>query len=388
MPENNLNNGSAQIPESNIEVIPSEFYGGMKRQVQTRVERVFVNPTALPATAGTPTQPVPTVSVGSVGVTNNVAPIAGSPLAPHRATAAKLQQPKFIILIVSIFLVIGVAGFAFYYIRQAQQAKAPPLPPAGGTPTGTPTVPSGDASGSVGATPAIPPPPVVPVSTPEVVAPTPSSVILPLKNYTTSLDSDNDGLTDEEEKLFGADLQKPDTDEDGYPDNTELTNLYNPLGFKPEKLIDSGLVKNYFNPTRQYSVYYPAKWVAQALDTNNDEVMFSSDTGEFAEVTLTDNPQKLPIKDWYLSQSPGARVEDLTSIKTKEGVDGVFSPDGLTAYIPFGETIYVINYNIGLKTEINFLSAFKMMVNSFKTFGSQEIGAPVAPPPMETTTTP
>lgn len=385
MAENNLNNGTAQVPESNIEVIPSEFYGGMKRQVQTRVERVFVNPVALPASAGTPT-----INVGAsletplagIGAIRQPAPVVGSPLAPHRVTAAKLQQPKFIILVVSIFLVIGVAGFAVYYIRQAQQAKklsSPAvLPPTGGTPTT-----------NVGATPVIPPPPpVVPPSTPEVVTPAPSAVILPLKNYTMSLDSDNDGLTDEEEKLFGIDAQKPDTDEDGYSDNTELTNLYNPMGFKPEKLVDSGLVKNYFNPTRQYSIYYPAKWVAQALDANNDEVMFSSDTGEFVEITLTDNSQKLPVKEWYLSQSPGARVEDLVSVKTKDGIDGVLSPDGLTAYIPFGETIYIINYNIGLKTEINFLSTFKMMLASFRTVGIQEVAAPIVPPPMETTTTP
>lgn len=379
MAENNLNNGSVQIPESNIEVIPPEFYGGMKRQVQTRVERVFVNPTAPPPVAPA-SAPVGLSSVVP-GAMRPTAPVVGSPLAPHRGTAAKLQQPKFIILIVSLFLVIGVAGFAVYYIRQAQQAKNPSspaaLPPTGGTPTA-----------NVGATPTIPPPAVVPTAAPEVITPTPSSVILPLKNYTTSLDSDNDGLTDEEEKLFGTDSQKPDTDEDGYPDNTELANLYNPMGFKPEKLIDSGLVKNYFNPTRQYSVYYPSKWVAQALDTNNDEIMFSSDTGEFVEITLTDNPQSLPSKGWYLSQSPGARAEDLVSVKTKEGIEGVLSPDGLTAYIPMGQTIYVINYNIGLKTEINFLSTFKMMVASFKTVGSQEVATPIVPPPMETTTTP
>ncbi len=372
MADDNLNNSPAQVPESNIEIIPSEFYGGMKRQVQTRVEKVYVNPVA--------SATVPTSRVGTTlpAATAPAAPVVGAPMVLPRAMAAKLQQPRFIILIVSIFLVIGVAGFAIYYIRQAQQAKKLVTSPSVATPVVTPAP-----------TPEVTPTPqVVPPAMPEVVTPAPSAIILPLKNYTTSLDSDNDGLTDEEEKFFGTDPQRPDTDEDGYPDNTELANLYNPLGFKPEKLIDSGLVKNYFNSTHQYSIYYPAKWVAQALGTNNDEVMFSSDTGEFIEVTLTDNFQKLPIKDWYLSQSPGARAEDLVLVKTKEGIEGILSPDGLTAYIPFGETVYIVNYNIGLKTEINFLSTFKMMVTSFRTVGIQEVAAPVVPPPMETTTIP
>ncbi len=49
-------------------------------------------------------------------------------------------------------------------------------------------------------------------------------------NTNTALDTDNDGLGDAAEQLYGTDPNKPDTDGDGYLDGEEVTNGYNPLG--------------------------------------------------------------------------------------------------------------------------------------------------------------
>jgi len=43
-------------------------------------------------------------------------------------------------------------------------------------------------------------------------------------------DSDSDGLTDEQENYFGTDVNKPDTDGDGYEDGNEVKNGFNPNG--------------------------------------------------------------------------------------------------------------------------------------------------------------
>lgn len=43
-------------------------------------------------------------------------------------------------------------------------------------------------------------------------------------------DADNDGLTDEEEVLYGTDATNPDTDGDGYLDGEEVDSGYNPAG--------------------------------------------------------------------------------------------------------------------------------------------------------------
>ena len=46
----------------------------------------------------------------------------------------------------------------------------------------------------------------------------------------TAADSDNDGLTDAQEKVYGTDINTPDTDSDGYSDGQEVQSGYNPLG--------------------------------------------------------------------------------------------------------------------------------------------------------------
>ncbi|MDD5291298.1 MAG: thrombospondin type 3 repeat-containing protein [Patescibacteria group bacterium] len=46
----------------------------------------------------------------------------------------------------------------------------------------------------------------------------------------SDIDSDNDGLTDKDEAVYGTDPKKADTDGDGYSDGDEVKNGYNPLG--------------------------------------------------------------------------------------------------------------------------------------------------------------
>jgi hypothetical protein len=49
-------------------------------------------------------------------------------------------------------------------------------------------------------------------------------------NISSIVDQDKDGLSDEEEKKYGTDPNKPDTDGDGYNDGSEVRNAYNPKG--------------------------------------------------------------------------------------------------------------------------------------------------------------
>jgi hypothetical protein len=126
------------------------------------------------------------------------------------------------------------------------------------------------------------------------------------------------------------------------------------------------LVKIYSNPSFNYSVFYPASWLPRALDESNREAMFTSTTGEFVQVIVEDNANRLPLLDWYLAESPGTSPADVGTATTKGGLLGIKSPDGLTVYFAFGDKIYAISYNIGVKTELNYKSTFEMMIKSFK----------------------
>lgn len=64
------------------------------------------------------------------------------------------------------------------------------------------------------------------------------------------LDSDQDGLTDAEEKLYGTDPHSPDTDGDGYSDGAEVKAGYNPLKPAPgDKLPDNQTASQNQNAT-------------------------------------------------------------------------------------------------------------------------------------------
>lgn len=331
--------------ETEIHIIPDEFYGGVKRLA--------------PASA-------PGGSFSSAP-----APIQTAKSTPAKGSAvivepALFKNHKFIIVAGGVVFVLIIGAFAFYYIRQANVArqkfaqKPTPAPVVEPTPTPPPPASVEVATSTEEVTP--------PVVTSAPVQP-PFSIIFPFKNYTKTMDTDNDGLTDEEEKIYGTDPALPDTDSDGFLDTLEIQNLYNPIGFKPVRLFDSGKVKIYQNPTFNYSIFYPGDWIAQSLDPNNKDMMFTAATGEFVEVLVEDNPLKMTAEAWYLGQSPGVNASQLEHFVTKEKLEGVKSPDGLVAYISFEDKIFAINYNIGLKTEINFLGTFEMMVNSFRPQG-------------------
>jgi len=182
----------------------------------------------------------------------------------------------------------------------------------------------------------------------------------------SSLDSDNDGLTDTEEAVYKTKADNPDSDADGVSDGQEIINLSDPSQSGEVKLAISGLINVYTNQTYSYSFFYPASWLTRAIpETNNAEVMVITNTGEFFGVTVEDNLDKLTPADWYMKQSPKADKSSLSET-TINNQPAVWSPDHLTVYIAKDDRIYILSYNTGVEREANFKTTFKMLINSFQ----------------------
>ena len=178
-------------------------------------------------------------------------------------------------------------------------------------------------------------------------------------------DSDNDGLTDVEEELYGTKINKPDTDDDGFLDGEEVKNGFNPTG--EGKIIKSDKVTIYENNEFGYSVYYPIAWIAEALNEEDArEVLFTSDTGEFMEVIVQDNPNGQTVEAWYKSQFPEYTLDELKTLTINEN-PAILSEDGYTVYWSTDNYIYALTYRYGTKKEVNFLTTFEMMYKSFIT---------------------
>lgn len=179
----------------------------------------------------------------------------------------------------------------------------------------------------------------------------------------SSEDSDFDGLTNVEEAVYQTEPNNPDTDFDGIPDGREVINLENPKGQGVLSL--SGLINVYTNPSWQYKLFYPASWLVRALpETENRQIMIVTNTGEFFQILVEDNAERLSAKNWYLQKSPQV---DPTLIKeeTIGGLSGAWSPDSLNLYLAKESKIYVLSYDIGTETLANFKLTFQMIIKSF-----------------------
>lgn len=70
-----------------------------------------------------------------------------------------------------------------------------------------------------------------------------SGVITPAFSYAKELvDTDHDGLVDEQEIQFKTDINNPDTDGDGYVDGLEIARAFDPLSKEPKKLTKNILI--------------------------------------------------------------------------------------------------------------------------------------------------
>lgn len=179
-----------------------------------------------------------------------------------------------------------------------------------------------------------------------------------------SLDSDADGLTDMEEQVYGTDINKSDTDSDGYNDGSEVKQGYNPVLAGGSKLEGSTLVTRYINNQFGYSILHPATWQVQNLDEQASELVFSGSSGEFVQVNVQDNPEQKTALEWYQEFSPelASKVSEVTLTVG----NAIKSPDGLNVYLSYNGKLITISYNNGTNDTADYLTTFELMYLSFR----------------------
>jgi len=179
-----------------------------------------------------------------------------------------------------------------------------------------------------------------------------------------SIDSDNDLLSDQEELLFGADKNMPDSDSDGYLDGSEVINGYSPVS--TSTLLADGLTAEYQDAELGFKVNYPSTWlVVLPKEVGEQKVIFESPQDDFIQVSVQDKIPELSALEWYTDLVPEVVVADLKIDKVGD-YTGVTSPDNGNFYLAVGDKIYIFTYSTGLKTEVDYLTVFKMIYKSFR----------------------
>ncbi len=341
--------------EPRIHTIPMEFYGGKNPA-----------PAEIPQAATPGNQPVmqPKIAPKPVAVVAT-GPAAARPPGAFTQPTQKSGAPIALIVIIVVLVLGGGAGAAWFFLRAPKPAVQPAIPAA-------PVIPIVQEPAPViqeptTSTPATTTPEVVP-QVPTTPTSSPALAILPdHQSYKDSVDGDNDGVTDVEEELWGSNGGIKDSDGDGYSDETELYNLYDPAQAAPSKLIESKYSAVYINPQYKYSVYYPSAWVARSLDeATGRETMFTAITSEFVQIRTFPYPTDKTFGAWFAENFPTENLATYTPFVNRFKVSGSISPDRTVAVFTDGSTIYVLNYDGGTRAEINYRMTFRVMVQSFK----------------------
>ncbi|MDD2807953.1 MAG: hypothetical protein PHW95_05560 [Patescibacteria group bacterium] len=269
------------------------------------------------------------------------------------------SRKNLIIGSVAVFgvAVIGASIYYYWQYKKIQSANFTPIPP---TNTESPT-PAGETTTA--------PEAIVPVLE-TTTAPIASSPVinlkLPSQFLVDSQDMDSDKVSDAAEEVFGTDPGNADTDKDGYPDGHEISYLYDPNGFAPKKLIDSGLVKDYSNSIFSYKMYYPKDWVLGEVDTAKQDVLFSTLSGESIEISIFDFALGETFNDWLAKNLPSEKLSDLSPFVSVFKVNGLIRKDGLVYYFYDQNRVYVLYYNSADAKTVNYRIVLTMMAESFR----------------------
>ena len=189
-----------------------------------------------------------------------------------------------------------------------------------------------------------------------------------------STDTDQDGLTDLEEFLYGTDPAQADTDDDSYRDGAEVLNLFSPRKPGEVRLAQEERIAIYANANHGYTLLYPSSWIASPLDEQTqNEVLFATTTDEYITLEVDQNLEQQSLVSWYSSQDLDTSIEDL-QVRVYNNLDMLVSKDLTVYYVQVTgmPKIFTFTYQLDGRVSLNFLTTFEMMVKGMRVEGSTE----------------
>lgn len=267
------------------------------------------------------------------------------------SVSQKKRSGRKIIILVGIVVLMLLSAGGYFLIQKAKEKTQTPVVAPVPTPRPAPETPP------------------EPVKEPAVKEPeTEEPEVFPVE-IVPGVDSDSDGLSDIEETLvYKTDPRLPDTDSDGFLDGNEVFHRYNPEGIAPGTLLESGAVKIYNGTAREilYEFYYPSSWSYQEVQ---NEIILDAQTGEGFHISVFSNPEQLSFKDWIKQNFPALTF---VSGVTKNGLSMMQGEDQRTVYLDLTSVILSFVYDPGIKTRVDYLQTFQMMLNSVQAVGAVE----------------
>lgn len=272
-------------------------------------------------------------------------------LAPR--TRANRTFIVFGVLIIVVGLLVAVALWMWKFGPSAGGPAATPTPEASVTPATVPTPVAPLPTPS-------PTPETAPIPTP-TPEPSPSPAASPSAEGAS--DADADGLTFNEERLYGTDPAQGDSDGDGFLDGAEVANGYSPRDAAGKRLLDDGSFTA-VESSMGFRLASPASWLfEERTEAAITTARIDSRLGDFFTATQRPNVERLDLRAWVKQQGAPAVVA-----VTVNGVAGLKTSEVPPRYFfltPEATGVVVLEYGAAGERP-NFLATFAAVAGSFQ----------------------
>lgn len=183
--------------------------------------------------------------------------------------------------------------------------------------------------------------------------------IAPIFSIVSTIDTDLDGLTDDEEKIIGTNSTLADSDSDSFLDIAELKNGYDPL-VAGKKMDDKSAFKRYKIDAKA-DIFFLNSWIPSYSEANKT-IVFTDEDKAFIQLTFQENEDMSMPSAWYANQFPGIAPGEAIS---GDGWSGFYSQDSAAAYIFSNDlsNIYTVSYSPLIENDLS-LPLFRLMVKT------------------------
>lgn len=206
---------------------------------------------------------------------------------------------------------------------------------------------------------------------------------LAVGQFAKDTDTDQDGLTDVEERLFLTSAAVPDTDQDSFIDGMEVKQLYDPA--TPGALLEvSPQVKTVRNDSFGYQILIPAIWTATRVTPQGEQFQIKPDQGsEAMMIYIYENTDRLTVTEWYQQFAQTPNLTQFVNFSNEGGWNGIQSTDHTYVVAAYGQNepgarafMFVMVYDPGQEPVLRYPTIWDMMVNSLSVASSTEITTP------------
>ncbi len=191
------------------------------------------------------------------------------------------------------------------------------------------------------------------------------SPLIPESEAVLAVDTDEDGLTDPEETIFGTHAVIADSDGDSFPDGSEVQNGYDPS--IAVSRLDASSRFTVAELGDQWRTRLPVGWSVVPDEIQFGDLVIETASDNLIMVRPSQKPISLSLNDWLAVNRPdiaGAQVANpqIEAFTSWNGYEGIRTTDGKHMVLTTGTRVMLLELTSGGSGSIDYPNVFNVIV--------------------------